>query len=232
MPGADFVVFIGHDSSQEQNTKACVASIREHDPSVCIVLLKKKHLQDLELYWREFCGETTEFAFTRFLVPYLMGYQGQAVFCDSDFIWRCSPRELLLTVPEKQEWAVGCVQHMMPSECRLKTKMGGKPQTWYPRKNWASLMLFNCDHPDLRSLNPSSVSVCSANWLFSMHWTKRIFAIPGEYNYLVGYDNPLCCSEPKAIHYTNGTPMYPEEENCEYADLWKAALERGQGIDV
>lgn len=38
------------------------------------------------------------------------------------------------------------------------TKMDGQMQTTYPRKNWSSMVLYNCGHPKNRVLTPEIVS--------------------------------------------------------------------------
>lgn len=39
--------------------------------------------------------QNTEFTYLRFLVPYLAGYKGWALFTDDDFMWRADIAELL-----------------------------------------------------------------------------------------------------------------------------------------
>ena len=52
---------------------------------------------------------STEFTFSRFLVPYLQNYRGWAIFCDSDFIFLNDIDELFSLADSK--YAVMCVQH-------------------------------------------------------------------------------------------------------------------------
>ncbi len=83
--------------------------------------------------------------------PFLAGFQGWALFCDCDFLWLGDVAELLKFADATK--ALHCVQHdYRPTET---TKMDGQVQTVYPRKNWSSLMLFNCDHPSVRKLTPA-----------------------------------------------------------------------------
>lgn len=216
-----FTVFIGHDPAQPENSRACYNSIRAHDSCVRVEFIRKDELIDRGWYWRPKGTETTDFAFTRFLVPFLKGYHGKALFCDSDFIWQCSPAEVLEDAPH-WSWAVACVKHDMPRDSLPKTKMGGKPQNWYLRKNWASLMLFDCEHPYNILLTPKAVSEEDPSWLFGLRWAgASVAGLDKKWNYLVGYNNREEVPSPKAIHYTNGTPMYPEYADCEYADLWR-----------
>ena len=82
---------------------------------------------------------STEFTYSRFLVPSLMNYKGWAVFCDCDFIFLDDVAKLFKNLDKEK--AIYCVQHdYTPKE---KHKMDGQQQTIYPRKNWSSFIVFN-----------------------------------------------------------------------------------------
>jgi len=233
----DFTVFIGYDSSQDAAAQACRRSIVAQDTTVNVEYIKRSDLLERGLYWRQDHEyESTEFAFTRFLTPYLKGYYGYALFCDSDFIWRCSPRELLERVDPLD--AVTVVKHNISPEQLKDEKMNGKkqvwypkknwssmmlfncehPQVWYPKKNWSSMMLFNCEHPKTRALTPEVVSEAPASYLHGLEWTwdASVGSVDKTYNYLVGYYNDRI--DPKVLHYTDGTPLHAGYENCEFAE--------------
>ena len=213
----DFTVFIGYDSSQDAAAHACRRSIVAQDTTVHVEYIKRSDLLENGLYWRQDHEyESTEFAFTRFLTPYLKGYYGYALFCDSDFIWRCSPRELLERVDPLD--AVTVVKHNISPDQLKQEKMNGKKQVWYPKKNWSSMMLFNCNHPKTRSLTPEVVSESPASYLHGLEWTwdASVGEVDKTYNYLVGYYNDRI--DPKVLHYTDGTPLHAGYENCEFAE--------------
>ena len=213
----DFTVFIGYDSSQDAAAHACRRSIVAQDTTVHVEYIKRSDLLERGLYWRQDHEyESNEFAFTRFLTPYLKGYYGYALFCDSDFIWRCSPRELLERVDPLD--AVTVVKHNISPEQLKQEKMNGKKQVWYPKKNWSSMMLFNCNHPKTRSLTPEVVSESPASYLHGLEWTwdASVGEVDKTYNYLVGYYNDRI--DPKVLHYTDGTPLHAGYENCEFAE--------------
>lgn len=213
----DFTVFIGYDSSQDAAAHACRRSIVAQDTTVNVEYIKRSDLLERGLYWRQDHEyESTEFAFTRFLTPYLKGYYGYALFCDSDFIWRCSPRELLERVDPLD--AVTVVKHNISPDQLKDEKMNGKKQVWYPKKNWSSMMLFNCNHPKTRSLTPEVVSESPASYLHGLEWTwdASVGEVDKTYNYLVGYYNDRI--DPKVLHYTDGTPLHAGYENCEFAE--------------
>lgn len=208
-------IFIGHDSKQSAICDTCRLSIQDHSD----IKIETIHLNSVEnggLFWRQQAEGSTDFAFTRFLTPYLKGFYGYAIFCDSDFIWSCDPLELLdLVDPMK---AVSVVQHNIQKDQVKPFKMDGQKQSWYPRKNWSSLMVFNCDHPFTKRLTPQVVSESPAGYLHEFNWCddKSIGSIPHTYNYLVGYYNDI--PDPKAVHYTDGGPWHAGYENVEFAD--------------
>lgn len=220
-----FKVYIGFDSSNYGQTLAyevCRKSIIKNTKlnNLEIYPLKKKELSEKNYYYRKNDElASTEFTYTRFLAPFLSNYEGYAVFCDSDFLWRCDIAELEKYM--KPELAVSCVQHDYTPTCTYK--MDGLKQTIYPRKNWSSLMVFNCSHPSTKKLTLEAVNNESPAWLHRMQWAndEEIGSIPTTYNYLVGYydfDNP------KVIHYTDGGPWHRDYQNVKYGELWTEYL--------
>jgi hypothetical protein len=217
----EFTVFIGYDSAQPEAAIACWKSIVDHDKDkqVSVQLIDRAVLVESNLYWRERMEtESTEFSFTRFLTPYLKGFYGYALFCDSDFIWKCSPAEVLELAKQDESKSVWVVKHDLKQEQMKTTKMGGKIQTAYPRKNWSSMMIFNCNHEEVRKLTPDIVSEQAPSFLHGIQWAKdeNIGELPVTYNFLVGYyqDNDM----PKVLHFTDGTPLHEGYEDCEFAE--------------
>jgi hypothetical protein len=104
------------------------------------------------------------------------------------------------------------------------TKMDGAVQTSYPRKNWSSLMLFNCEHPSVRQLTPDVVNRESGAFLHRMQWAKddEIGELPVEWNWLEGWNEKPKQGTPKAVHFTRGGPWFEQWQNVDYGDLWLA----------
>lgn len=218
--------FVGFDSRNYGQTLAyemCKKSLEKHCSDkydIQVQPLVLKELEDKKLFWRDFDKlASTEFTYTRFLVPYLAGYKGLAVFCDSDFLWVQDPSKVLDYLNDGQ--AVACVQHDYTPHATVK--MDGRAQTFYPRKNWTSLLVFNCEHPSTQQLTLENVNTQSPAWLHRLQWAKdeEIGEIPYQYNYLVGYYDT---KDPVAIHYTDGGPWHPGYEDCEFGDLWMEYL--------
>ena len=129
----------------------------------------------------------------------------------------CDVEELFNTYNDPK-YAIYCVKHKY-DKCSNKFKMDGKKQEWYPKKNWSSLMLFNCSHPSIKNLNINNINTKSPSWLHRMEWCKEeeIGEIDKKYNYLVGYYND---NNYKALHYTDGGPWYENFKNCEFNQEW------------
>ena len=111
-----------------------------------------------------------------------------------------------------------CVKHNY-TKCNSSQKMNNKKQEYYPRKNWSSLMLFNCEHPSILNLNLINVSTKEASWLHQMKWASdnEIGEIDKSYNYLINYYNDNII---KALHFTDGGPWYLNYKDCQYSNLW------------
>jgi hypothetical protein len=215
-----FRVYVGFDSTnygQQLAFDVCKKSIEKYNKDIEVIKVVRQELIDQNLFWRKDKSGVTEFTYTRFLVPYLNHYDGWALFCDSDFLWTCDVNEVFEKYAD-DKYAVCCVKHNYKN-CHGKTKMDGRPQEFYPRKNWSSLMLYNCAHPSTKNLTLENVSTQTPAWLHRMQWAKdeEVGEIDKSYNYLVGYydDNNI-----KALHYTDGGPWHPGYENVEHGKLW------------
>jgi lipopolysaccharide biosynthesis glycosyltransferase len=212
-------VFVGYDSREEIAWQVCRQSLLRHSESVDVIPLRQDVLRELGLYTRPHDqGASTEFSLTRFLTPYLAAQAGWVVFCDCDFLFTSDIAEVFEGLdPDK---ALYCVQHEYTPAHAIK--MDGKQQTTYPRKNWSSFMVFNCDHPDVKALTPRVVSSATPAFLHRFEWIRdqsAIGALPLDWNYLEG-EYPKLDQTPRAIHFTNGGPWFAEWQNCDYAELW------------
>ncbi len=164
---------------------------------------------------------STDFSFTRFLVPLLEDYGDDLVaFVDPDVLFRADVQELFTLAEDlgAHDKAVMCVQHNhVPVETE---KMAGLRQTVYARKNWSSLMIMK---PSLcQNLTKFVVNAWTGTQLHAMCWAPDdlIGSLPLEWNYLVGTTDPKDVPNPAMVHYTLGTPDLPGYEDCEYATEW------------
>ena len=158
-------------------------------------------------------GESTEFSFTRFYVPMVCNYDGIAIFCDNDFLWKCDPTEMIKYLGDK---TIAVVKHKYYEA--IGTKMDGVKNKSYPRKNWSSLIIYNCSK--LKHLTKEYLDNASPADLHQFAWVKdnEIGRIPLKYNHLVGYYKKH--KYIKAIHYTQGGPWFDEYKNGELSEEW------------
>ncbi len=209
-------IFIGYEENHPEMYDVCKASIERFSKLHTIRPLRKTALQDTGVYSRPYQGEATDFAFTRFLVPYLADYSGWALFCDGDFLWRSDPAEL--EQYEDGEHDVFVVKHpeLITS---TKVKMDGKVNRPYPYKYWSSLMYINCDEMEI---DPEYVNEAPAGDLHGFKWADNIGSLPATYNNMVGYYDIY---QPSAVHFTDGGPWLKGYEDVPYANEWRAVLE-------
>ncbi len=170
--------------------------------------------------WRERHPlQSTDFSFSRFLVPYLCGYEGWALFTDCDMLVMDDVAKLWELRDER--YAVQVVKHEhVPKE---DVKFLGQPQTRYEKKNWSSVMLFN--NARCKALTPDYVNTATGLDLHRFRWLEDeslIGALPHRWNHLVGYDAPT--PGVALAHYTIGGPYFPEWRDCEYSAEWRAEL--------
>ena len=97
--------------------------------------------------------------------------------------------------------------------------MDGQVQSPVYRKNWSSLMLFNCDHPHTQRLVPERVSHETGQWLHAFSWTDAIGSLPARWNWLVDISDPI--EDVAAAHFTLGTPDLAGYEKAPFAEEWR-----------
>lgn len=155
------------------------------------------------------------FIYARFLVPHLMAHKGWAIFADGDMI--CEDDIAKLWALRDDQYAAMVVKHDYKTKHPVKY-LGAKNED-YPRKNWSSLILWNCGHEANWTLTPHYVANASGAMLhrFQHLSDHQIGEIPAEWNHLVmEYDD-----KPASLyHYTIGTPCFDEFKDCEQSERW------------
>ncbi|EHI48752.1 LPS:glycosyltransferase [SAR116 cluster alpha proteobacterium HIMB100] len=218
-------VFIGYDKREDIAYQVCKYSIKSRNQNVDIRPLIQQELRDSGWYSRPIDKlASTEFTFTRFLVPELCDFKGWAVFMDCDMLLFSDISELFSLADDN--YALMCVKHDYNPKATLK--MDGQKQTIYPRKNWSSVMLFNCAHPSNRVLTRELVNKedISGAYLHRFSWLKdeEIGELPCTWNWLVGHYQEPEDGKPDLVHYTEGGPWFENYRFCGYHEEWKAAL--------
>lgn len=213
-------VFVGYDSREDIAWQVARHSLLRHaNGDLDVVPLRQQSLRELQLYTRPHDAlSSTEFSLTRFLTPFIAARGGWVLFCDCDFLFTTDVRKLFEELDSSK--ALYCVQHdYRPAH---GVKMDGKQQSVYPRKNWSSFMLFNCDHPDVQALTPAIVNSASPAYLHRFEWISddaSIGALDLDWNFLEG-EYPVPEVTPRVIHFTNGGPWFDDWKDVGFADLW------------
>ena len=210
-------IFIGFD---ERETMAwhvlCHSILARATQPVSFVPLNLKNLGPL--MWRERNPlQSTDFSFSRFLTPYLSGYEGWSVFMDCDMLVLDDIAKLWELRDER--YAVMCVKHEhVPVET---TKFLDKPQTAYGKKNWSSVMLFN--NARCKALSLEHVNSASGLNLHQFQWLSdeaEVGPLPAKWNHLVGYDPNR--SAVANAHFTVGGPYFKAYADCDFSKEWNA----------
>lgn len=170
---------------------------------------------------------TNAFTYSRFLVPYLCGFKGRAVFVDgADMLVRGDIAELFGLWDFRS--AVMVVKHEYTTEHHRKyvgTSMECANEN-YPRKNWSSVILWDCENALNRTLTPEQVSTASGAYLHRFNWLPddRIGGLPASWNWLA--DEYGENKEAKLLHWTAGIPGFKAYRNAPHADEWMRTFEK------
>lgn len=213
-------VFIGHTSYQDIVFQIAKHSIERHSRDVTCYPIKQQPLRDLGIYTRPIDKlGATEFSITRFLTPWLAGYNGWVLFCDNDMLAVSDLNELFNQANDK--YAVMCAKHNHTPD--WSEKLDGQKQTLYPRKNWSSVVLWNCNHPKNRFITPELVNEVSPMFLHRFMWLEdsEIGEFSHEWNWLVDWYEEPKHGKPKMLHYTEGGPYFKNYQECGYSREWK-----------
>lgn len=207
-------IFIGYDPREAVAYHTCVQSIIDHaaDPNA--------------LEFHPVSGErrdgSNDFIYSRFLVPYLCGFKGSALFLDGDMIVRTDVAKLMAM--QRHDVGAQCVTHDYKTKYPVKY-LGNKNED-YPRKNWSSVVLWNCGFFPNRKLTPDFVREQSGSYLHRFGWLSdgQVGELPAEWNRLVLEQEiqPDDC----LLHYTIGTPCFKEYSNSPGAVEWYETYKR------
>lgn len=205
-------VFAGYDPREAHGFHVFLESLIRHSS-------QPVSITPLHGYQRD---GTNAFTYERFLVPYLCGYQGTAIFLDgSDMLVRTDIAELERLADTS--YAVQVVKHEYQTRHPRKylgTVMEADNKD-YPRKNWSSVVLWNCAHSKHQWIRPESIRVQPGSALHQFQWLKddEIGALPPEWNTLIGERQTH--DVPKIVHFTLGIPAFSQYRTVPYGDEWR-----------
>lgn len=207
-------IFIGYDPRESIAYHVCVNSIIRHATQpVQIIPVALNLFKD---YTETHTDGSNHFIYTRFLVPYLMNWSGHAIFIDGDMIVKSDITELWDMRDPTLD--VQVVKHDYKTKMPIKY-MGAKNED-YPRKNWSSVIIWNCNSFPNRRLTPEYIMKSTGSHLHRFEWLddSRIGELPKEWNWLPDEYGPNL--DAKLLHYTLGTPCFHEFASTPMGDEW------------
>lgn len=207
-------VFMGFDPVEAVAFHVCTHSIIRH--SHVPVAITPLALVNLSGYTEQHKDGSNQFIYSRFLVPHLMEYKGWAIFMDGDMLLRDDIANLWAMRDESK--AVMCIKHDYKTRAAIKY-LGAKNED-YPRKNWSSVILWNCAHPANRVVTPEFVEKATGAQLHRFTWLKdeEIGELPIEWNWLP--DEFGENDNAKLLHFTLGLPSFYEYADSPMACEW------------
>ena len=207
-------LFVGFDPREAVAYHVfCNSIIQNTSVPVQIIPLVLSQLQEFN---ERHDDRSNDFVYSRFLTPHLSDFKGWAIFADGDMICKGDLKELIdMADPSK---AVMVVKH--DYQTKATQKYLGNINENYPRKNWSSVILWNCDHPKHKILTPDFVSKQTGKFLHRFSWLddQDIGELPLEWNWLA--NEYRVNREAKLIHFTLGTPCFKDYKNSDMADIW------------
>jgi len=215
-------IFIGYDSTHDDASENCKNSILRYIPDN--IDIQYLDVSKIDGWTREYKDQSTEFSYSRFLVPYLSNYEGVSIFCDDDFIFTENILNTLLFL--SPEHSVACVKNNF--EKKYDTKFTNVKDVWYDKKLWSSLMVFNNSHDDCKKLTLESVQTQTGKYLHQFEWTAedKIGEIPQKWNWCEGYSSIHDIHDMCGLHFTRGGPWIKDMDctdiqGLEIYDMYK-----------
>jgi hypothetical protein len=209
-------LFCGYDTREAIGFHVFVASVLEHaSVPVAITPLDSRGMPE----------GSNSFTTSRFLVPYLCGFKGWAIFADAcdmlmlgdiaQLLEHCNPRKAAMVVPNNYRTRNPRKYIGTPMECENRD---------YSMKNWASLMLINCQHPAWAGMTPHQVAKQEPLDLLQFRFCDEgdLGFLPDEWNRLV--DEGQLINGAEVLHWTAGIPAFEHYRRAPGARLWHGQL--------
>ena len=199
----------------------CQSIIEKASSPISFMPLAINNLSD---YKETHSDKSNDFVYSRFLTPYLNEFKGWAIFADGDMICQADIKELWDLRDDTKALLV--VKH--DYQTKAHHKYLGNINENYPRKNWSSVILWNCGHPKHKILTPQFIANQTGKYLHRFSWLNddEIGELSKEWNWLaIEYPEN---KEAKLIHYTLRTPCFEDYKNTEMAELWHSAYNKTQ----
>jgi len=207
-------IFVGYDPREAVAYHTCANSIIRH--ASCPVAIIPLALNLFKDYTETHTDGSNQFIYSRFLVPHLMDYTGHAIFIDGDMIVRSDIAELWQW--RHKRYDVQVVKHNYET-CMTEKYLGSKNEN-YPRKNWSSVIIWNCESAANKRLTPEFVQQSTGAELHRFTWIRdeHIGDLPAEWNWLPDEYGPNINAD--LLHYTLGAPCFHDFATTPMADEW------------
>ena len=207
-------IFVGYDPREAVAYHVCANSIIRH--ASCPVAIIPLALNLFKDYTETHTDGSNQFIYSRFLVPHLMDYTGHAIFIDGDMIVRSDIAELWQW--RHKRYDVQVVKHNYET-CMAEKYLGSKNEN-YPRKNWSSVIIWNCESTANKQLTPEFVQRSTGAELHRFTWIRdeQIGDLPAEWNWLPDEYGPNLNAD--LLHYTLGAPCFHDFATTPMADEW------------
>ena len=214
-------MFVGYDEREAIGYHAFTQSVIEHATGPVSITALKGEQRD----------GTNAFTYARFLVPYLCNFEGIACFVDGSDMLALDDIQGLFDL-SRPSFAVQVVKHTYKTRHPRKyigTEMESENHD-YPRKNWSSVILFDCGAEENRCLTPEYIASKSGSFLHRFAWLQDgdIGELPPEWNVLIDEMGSVPNELPyvKLAHFTLGIPAIEHYSKSSMASIWKATSER------
>jgi len=207
-------IFIGYDHREAIAYHVCANSIIRHaSKPISFTPLALQNMQD---YQETHTDGSNQFIYSRFLVPHLMEYKGWAIFMDGDMLVRDDIEKLWALRDDSK--AVMVVKH--DYKTKMTEKYLGAKNENYPRKNWSSVILWNCEHAANKVVTPEFIETATGAQLHRFTWLadELVGELPNVWNWLP--DEFGVNQDAKLLHYTLGTPSFHDFATTPMGDEW------------
>jgi lipopolysaccharide biosynthesis glycosyltransferase len=170
------------------------------------------------------------FIFSRFLVPWIQKWRGWALFIDGDMIVKDDVANLFALA--EHDKAAMVVKH--DYQTKHPRKYIGSPiesvNLDYERKNWSSVILWNCSHFANRGLRPETVSKADTAYLHRFGWIpdEKLGELPKEWNHLIGEEEYSPTA--KLSHFTLGVPGFAHYADQDPRGWWHGTYLRAMSV--
>ena len=208
-------IFIGYDEGEKIAYHVLCESIRRKSSEpISITPLDLSTTKNIFTREKQ-PNQSTDFAFSRFLVPCLSNYEGWSIFMDCDMLMRTDIKTLWDMRDDK--YAVMVCKH--DYEPNQNAKFRGAKNEPFPKKNWSSMMMMN--NAKCKALTPEFVNTATGLELHQYRWLESeelIGSLPLTWNWLVSeYEHNVMANN---VHFTLGGPYFKGYEDSDYADEW------------